>query len=124
MILKKLAAIFFALAFLMAIVLFTNVGRAYISLPVARIVFMTSGAIALVLNLISFQSGKSTPLFNFLYWTGSIVVFVGLVFFIMHWPYGFYLLIAGLFVTGLSFLLPENLVTKAEDNDDILDKPL
>ncbi|OFZ66348.1 MAG: hypothetical protein A3D92_15450 [Bacteroidetes bacterium RIFCSPHIGHO2_02_FULL_44_7] len=124
MILKKLAAFFFALAFLMAIVLFTNVGRAYIPLYIARIIFMSSGAIALLLNLISFQSGKSTPLFNFLYWIGSILVFVGLVFFIMHWPYGFYILIAGLFVTGLSFLLPENLVSKAEDNEDLLDKPL
>lgn len=124
MILKKLAAFFFALAFLMAIVLFTNVGRAYISLDVARIIFMSSGAIALLLNLFSFQSGKSTPLFNFLYWIGSILVFVGLVFYIMHWPYGIYVLIAGLGVTGLSFILPESLVNKAEDNEDILDKPL
>lgn len=124
MILKKLAAFFFAIAFLMAIVLFTDFGRGFIPLSVARIIFMASGAIALLLNLIAFQSGKSTPLFNFLYWVGSIFVFVGLVFFIMHWPYGMYILIAGLGVTGLSFILPESLVSKAEDGEDIIDKPL
>lgn len=123
MILKKLAGVAFGVAFLMAIVLFTNIGRQYIPLYVARYIFIGSGAIALLLNLVSFQSGKSSPLFNFLYWAGSIVVFIGLVFFIMHWPYGFYLLLIGMGVTGLSFLLPANAGQPVEENEDILDAP-
>lgn len=123
MILKKLAGVFFAIAFLAAIVLFTNVGREYISLPVARIIFICSGAVAMLFNLLSFQHGKSNAVFNFLYWAGSLVVFTGLLFFIMKWPYGFNILIAGLAITGVSFVLPEEWITRKEKDENLLDDP-
>ena len=122
MILKKFAGIAFAIAFLMAIVLFTNIGRQYISLSIAKIIFMISGAIGLLLNLLSFQSGKNTLLFNFLYWTGSIVLFVGLTFILMRYPYGFYIIITGLVIVGASFILPESLLYKKDSNNDLLDE--
>lgn len=122
MILRKLAGISFALAFLMAIVLFTNTGREYISLSTAKYIFMISGAIGLFMNLLNFQSGKHTVLFNFLYWSGSIVLFTGLTFILMHWPYGFYIVIGGGIIMGASFILPERLIQKKEAESDILDE--
>ena len=121
MILKKIAGVSFAIAFLMAIVLFTGTGREYISLGTAKIIFMVCGAIGLLFNLLSFQSGKQAPLFNFLYWSGSIVLFIGLTFLLMRWPYGFYIIITGLCILGVSFFLPESLLAPKEDNSDLLD---
>lgn len=123
MILKRIAAVFFAIAFLMAIVLFTRVGAEYIPLSIARIVFIVSGAIALVLNLFSFQSGKHNPTFNLVFWLGSIVLFVGLIFQVMHWPYSRYIIIGGLGITGISYFLGPTLITGKSDNSDVLDDP-
>ncbi len=123
MILKRIAGVAFAIAFLMAIVLFTNTGRQYISLPTAKIVFMISGAIGLFLNLLSFQSGKHSKIFNFLYWSGSIVLFIGLVFQLMRYPYWFYIIIVGMVVIGISFVLPESLIERKEESD-LLDEKI
>ena len=121
MILKKLAGICFAIAFIAAIVLFTGVGRAYLPLYIARIIFICAGAVAMLFNLLSFQHGKSNALFNFLYWAGSLVVFTGLVFFIMKWPYGFIILIVGMSITGISFFVPEEWFARKDKDEDLLD---
>ncbi len=123
MILKKLAGVFFAIAFLAAIILFTGTGSQYIPLHVAKIIFICTGAVAMLFNLLSFQHGKSNALFNFLYWAGSLVVFLGLLFFIMKWPYGFNILIAGLVITGISFVVPEEWLARKGGDEDILDGP-
>lgn len=121
MLLKKIAGIAFAIAFLMAIVLFTGTGREYISFPTAKYVFMASGAVGLFLNLLSFQHGQQNSIFNFLYWLGSIVLFVGLIFLLMHWPYGFYIIVAGLTILGISFVFPEKWLGAKSEDSDLLD---
>ena len=120
--LKRLAGLAFAISFLMAIVLFTRTGTQYISFITAKYVFIISGAIALFLNLINFQASKHNPIYSLTYWSGSIVLFVGLIFFLMRWPYGFYIIITGLAITGLSFLIPADAkIEKNESDRDILD---
>lgn len=118
---KKIAGVFFALAFLMALVLFGDIGRSYISLSTAKWIFMASGAIGLVLNLISFQVGKHPALFSFVYWSGSIILFAGLLFMQFHIPYSHYVLIAGVLITGLSFVMPSDFKDK-NDGDELLDR--
>lgn len=117
MLIKKISGLSFAIAFLMAIVLFTNIGRDYIPLYVAKNVFIGAGAVGLILNLIGFQNGNATPLYNFLFWSGSIVLFLGLTFLLMRWPYGFYIIITGLVIIGASFFLPESLLKKKEESE-------
>ena len=119
--LKRFSGIAFAIAFLMAIVLFAGLGRQYISLSTAKLIFIGSGAIGLVLNLLSFKTGKHGPLFNFLYWTGSIVLFIGLNFLILKYPYGYYIIVSGIAILGISFVLPESVVENQKKNDDLLD---
>ncbi|MGB0914840.1 MAG: hypothetical protein ACPGVI_02160 [Crocinitomicaceae bacterium] len=105
----------------MAIVLFAGVGRSYIPMGTAKLIFIISGAIGLVLNLLSFKTGKHGPLFNFLYWTGSIVLFIGLNFILLKYPYGFYIIVSGIFILGISFILPEKLAESNNKNEDLLD---
>lgn len=120
-VIKRIAALCFAVAFLMAIVLFAGYGRSIIPPGIARILFLICGASGLLLNLISFRFGKQDAGFNLVYWFGSIVLFIGLVFMMMHWKYGFYILLAGLFTVGISFLIPSGMVDKEDKNDEIID---
>lgn len=120
MILKKLSGASFIISFLMAIVLFTGNGSQYISYPNAKIIFLISGALALMLNLISFKFGKGSHLFNFFYWIGSVLLFIGFTFRIMHYPYSTPILIFGVTIFSVSFIIPTN--NKSENsNSDILD---
>ncbi len=123
MLIKRISSICFAVAFLMALVLFTRIGANYISLSTARVIFMISGALALILNLFSFQSSKQNPAFTLVFWLGSIVLFVGLIFQFLYWPYHQYIVIAGLAITGISFFLSPSLVTGKSNNSDVLDDP-
>ncbi|MDX2359883.1 MAG: hypothetical protein QNK23_03685 [Crocinitomicaceae bacterium] len=119
--LKKLAGIAFAISFLMALRLFADVGPEYITLKAARTIFLISGALALLFNLLSFQHGKHNLIFNFLYWAGSIVLFAGLAFYLFHLPYASNIIIIGLVIVGLSFVLPDSLLERKEKNTDLLD---
>ncbi|PHR34170.1 MAG: hypothetical protein COA38_04355 [Fluviicola sp.] len=107
----------------MAIVLFARVGTNYISISTARIIFMIAGASALVLNLFSFQSNKQNPVFTLVFWLGSVVLFVGLIFQFKHWPYHKVIVIVGLAITGISFFLSPSLLTGKSDTSDVLDDP-
>ena len=121
MLIKRIASICFAVAILMAMVLFANVGTKYIPLPVARIIFLVAGACGLVLNLFSFQSSKGNPVFNLVFWLGSIILFTGLVFQLQHWPYHRIIVLVGLGITGVSYFLSPTLLTGEPDKSDILD---
>lgn len=120
MLIKKIAGIAFAVAFLMALVIFASIGRSYMPLSTAKIIFMFSGAIGMILNFFSFQTGKNNPIYNFLFWGGSIILFVGLIFLQFHYPFGEYIIIGGLLVLGISFIVPKNESETNPDND-ILD---
>ncbi len=118
---KKYAGVAFAIAFLMAIVLFTGTGRSYISMGTAKIIFMIAGALGLFLNLISFKSGQHSQGFNFFYWAGSIILFAGLTFLLMRWPYGYYIIVTGLVIVGVSFFIPERFISPKQEDSDLLD---
>lgn len=118
---KTVAGVAFAIAFVMAIVIFGNIGRAYISVPTAKLVFISAGGVALILNLITFQTGKFHPIYNLTYWLGSIIIFVGLIFNIMHWPYAIYILMAGMLGVAISFFLPKSMVEKHPQDSELLD---
>lgn len=116
---KRISGVAFAVAFLMGIVLFTGIGREYIPHQWAKYIFMFAGGVAIFLNLLNFQDSKHNPVFSFVYWTGTITTFVGLIFKIMHWPYFSIIFIAGLLLIGTSFFIPSQ--KKEEKRSDILD---
>lgn len=118
---RKIAGAAFGISFLMAIVLFTGYGREYVSIKVATLVFIGTGAIGLFLNLVTFQSGKHHPIYNFVYWGGSIILFVGMVFLLMRWPYGYYIIVTGLVALGTSFFLPSQLSDSKPKDSGLLD---
>jgi len=117
---KKISGIAFALSFLMAIVLFTGYGRAYVSIEMAKIIFLSSGAIALFMNILSYKTGKHEQTFNLFYWIGSIILFLGFAFKILYWPLASMIILIGALVLGVAFLLP-NKVKKEQKDEDLLD---
>lgn len=122
MMFKRLGSVFFAIAFLMAIVVFTNYGAKIIPRDIAKIGMILSGGIALLMNLISFRFDKSSEN-NPIYWIGSVGVFVGLIMKINRFPYNQYILIAGILLIGFSFFYnpfaKNNITTK---DDELLDQ--
>ena len=117
MIFKKIAGLCFGLAFLSAIVLFTGIGNEFISMKLARAIFMMSGGAGLVLNLVAFRYGKHDPEFNLLYWLGSVVIFIGLILMMMNWSLASYIVIAGAAITGFSFVYSPTLKNENDDSD-------
>ena len=117
---KKIAAVAFIVSFIMGAMLVGKMGASYLSPITAKYIFIGSGAIALFFNLLSFDTGKNNPIFNFIYWIGSIVVFGGLVSLMMRWPYAMYTVIAGIALLGVSFLISPERKPK-ENRTDILD---
>lgn len=121
MILKKIAGGMFVIAFLMAVLLFTNIGSGILPKSTAKFIFLISGALAFLLNLISFRHGKHSAEFNLIFWIGSIFVFVGLVFKIMHWPYSTYILLGGLGIVGVSYIYNPSFEKDNAVENDLLD---
>lgn len=124
MILKRIAAICFGISFLMAIVLFTNIGANLIPKSIAKLVFLIVGASAILLNLLSFRFGKQDVNFNFFYWLGSLIVFIGLAAMIMHWPFAFYIIIGGMTIVGVSFIYNPKIDGSTSEKSDLLDDEL
>jgi len=116
-----LSGISFVLAFLMAIVLFTGYGRFIISINSARSIFMIAGAIALFLNFTSFQQGKHSPLYSLIFWGACIVIFAGLVFRIIHWPFSNYILLGGIILLTVSFFIPSKRTNEKVKDEELLD---
>ena len=121
MIFKKIAGFCFGVAFIAAIILFTGIGSIVISTSLARIIFMITGGIGMVLNLVAFRYGKHDPEFNLLYWLGSVVIFIGLILMMMHWRIAIYIVLIGASVTGFSFIYSPKIFNKDEE-DDLLDQ--
>lgn len=103
MIFKRIGSICFALAFMLAIVVFANVGAEYIPREIAKTGMIISGGTALLMNLLSFRYDSYTENNNLVFWIGSVLVFAGLIMKIRYIPYNQMILIAGLGIVGLSY---------------------
>ncbi len=121
---KRVASFFFGLAFLMSLIVFTGFGSEWIPLSIAKTLFLVLGGIALILNLISYRFGKHDPSFSLFYWLGTVVLFIGLMHMILHWPYAYYILIVGMLMVGISFFVPKGTVDSTPSDNDLLDEDL
>ena len=121
MILKKIAGIAFIISFLMAIVIFTGYGSQFISFRNAKSVFLITGAAGLLLNLFSFPKGKGSLTYNFIYWIGSVFIFIGLTFKILHYPYSTPIIIFGMAVFTVSFFIPADKAERQKSSEIIDD---
>ena len=57
---------------------------------------------------------------TFVFHIGMIVVFTGIIFHLMHWPFKLYLFLGGLFIIAISFFIK---IDTVDNNDDLLDGP-
>lgn len=118
---KKIAGISFGVSFIFIISIIANIGREYLTVENARIGFLSFGAIGILFNLLSFESGKHNPIYSFVYWTGTLVVFLGLLGIFMKIQYGIYLAIGGALIIGFSFIIGPSKKEPSKSNDDLLD---
>lgn len=120
-IMKTIGGFAFIVALIFALNIFANIGREFMSRQTALYLFIGFGGIGLLLNLITFQTGKYHPVYNLVYWLGSIITFAGLISMLMRWPYARYTLIFGMLTIGVSFFLPKRWVDPKDSNPDLLD---
>ena len=118
MIFKKIGSICFAIAFILAMAVFTDIFSGIISKANAKYGIIIFGAIAMLMNLLSFRFDSDSENNNPIFWVGSVLVFIGLIFKMQHWPFDQYVLIAGIFVVGLSYFF--NPFKRSEEKDDEL----
>lgn len=120
MIFKRIGAICFALAFILAIGVFTDYLSDIISKANAKWGIIIFGGIALLMNLLSFRYDPDSESNNLIFWIGSVLIFVGLILKISHQQYDQYVLLGGIFVVALSYFF--NPFKKEEGaDDDLLD---
>ena len=118
MIFKKIGAICFALAFILAIGVFTNYLQGFISKYNAKYGIIVVGGIALLMNLLSFKYDSKSEQ-NIVFWIGSVIVFTGFILKMSSNPINQAVLIAGMLIVALSYFF--NPFDKSEKNEELLD---
>lgn len=106
----------------MAIVVFTGYGSEFISRYYAKIGMILFGAIAILINLISFRfdsSSENNPFF----WVGSVGIFVGLILKMYQIHYNSILIIVGILISGFSYFFnPIGNKNYKDKDDELLDQ--
>ena len=86
---------------------------------------VTFGILGFVTSILSnfFDKGKKkvNTTKSLIFYVGMILVFAGLMFRFMHWPYSRLILFAGIIVSSVSFFIPK---LKENDEDELLDSDL
>lgn len=100
---KRISSLLFGIAFICAIFMLT--GRTFGFGKLINPVFYISGAGGLITSLLAARQEAYKGDFNLLFWIGSLVVFIGLLFKTMYLPYHTYILIGGMAITGLSYFI-------------------
>jgi hypothetical protein len=120
---KIAAGISFALSFFCISLVFSNSSFTYTYNNQLKLSFIFFGAIAFVLNLISYeQDRKGSAFYNLFFWLGSSVLFLGLISKLMHFPFTNILIIGGLIISGFSFVLSKTSVGKQKKDSDLIDQ--
>lgn len=122
MLFKRLGSISFALAFVFAIAVFTNLFYPYISKSFAQTGMLFSGGFAMLMNLLATRNDGENAGKNILFWIGSAVLLIGLLVKMMHWPGFSLLLLAGASISGLSFFYNPFSTENDSSEDDLLDQ--
>jgi hypothetical protein len=89
-------------------------------LKTLRILFISFGALGIVLNLLQVKE-EGLENSNILHWIGSLIIFIGLIGKALHFQSFFFLIFIGLGVTGISYFY-NPFSKKDNSNTDILDE--
>lgn len=118
---KRYSNLLFGVAFLCAACMITEKTFGYRS--TIHIVFYISGALALLMSLLSSRQEAYRNEFNLLFWLGSLIVFVALLLKTYYIPYWIYVMMMGMGISGLSFFInPFSNKRDQEQEDELLDR--
>ncbi len=99
-----------------AMLIFT--GNTFSFYKVIRIAFYVSGALGLLFSLFQILQNKQDN--SFLFWIGSLAIYLGFIGRIIHYPYANYLLITGIILSAISFIYDP--FKSSNKNDDLIDQ--
>ena len=120
---KKIAGLCFALSFMCMALLFVKFSFVSEYRSELKTAFLIFGALGMVLNLISYNNSKNgNTLFNFLFWVGAILIFFGIIFKMLHYPFHTLLIFAGLFISASSFIISKFYKENKKDDSDLVDQ--
>lgn len=120
---KKIAGLCFALSFMCMALLFVKFSFVSEYRSELKTAFLIFGALGMVLNLISYNNSKNgNTLFNFLFWVGAILIFFGIIFKMLHYPFHTLLIFAGLFISAFSFIISKFYKENKKDDSDLVDQ--
>jgi hypothetical protein len=118
MIFKRIASICFAIAFILAVAVFTTYFSGIISRGNARVGIIIFGGLALLMNLLSFRYDSKSDN-NIIFWVGSVIIFVGLILKMQRNSINQVIIIIGMLIVALSYFY--NPLKEESKNDDLLD---
>jgi hypothetical protein len=116
---KQLSNLLFAIAFACAIPML--IGKTYGYRTVIHMIFIISGAVALILSLVASRMDSYKDDFNVIFWIGSLAVFVGFLMKTYYLPNYHFVLIGGLVISAISFFF-NPFESKKDEDDELLDQ--
>lgn len=118
--LKSVSTILFFAGFLCAILLITH--KTFGFDAVLKIGFYVGGGLGLILNLYLARPGQPEAKdFNLLFWIGTVLIYLGLLFRLLYLPFDTYIIIGGVGVTGVSYFYNPFAQDSEADNEELLD---
>ena len=119
---KQISIICFAISFLFAGLIYLDINLRWMTYEISKFGFIIFGVFGLILNLIAYKEQNDKKKYNFLFWLASILLFCGLIFKIMHWPYYSPLIIFSIILIAISyFIVPK--IDSEDSKNDLLDDP-
>ncbi|HLP56487.1 MAG TPA: hypothetical protein VK151_15730 [Fluviicola sp.] len=97
---KQLSNILFAFSFVCALLMLLDKTYGYRS--IIQIAFLVSGAIALILGLVTARMEAYKGDFNVLFWVGSLIMFVGFLMKMYYFPYSYVFLVGGMVISAVA----------------------
>lgn len=120
MILKRISGLAFALAIICVTMQLLHIGREYVSDSTLRMLMIIFGLIGILGNILDSKNSKHSITYTIVYWFSVLIILIGVVFKINHWPFSTIIMIIGLFSFGITFFIPSNKVP-SKSNEELLD---
>jgi|GEM_PF-6629603 len=118
---KTIAGVCFALAFSCLLLMLLENYFKYIPRFYLIIGLFGFGFTGFTLNLLNVSESPHRVSYSIIYWISMLLILIGLLFRLMHWPFATNLLLIGCGALGFSLLMPKKRSKETKSDDDLID---